>query len=155
MVLSSTYVSVFVYRWIRSHCIVLWLPWRCFKAQYTVSAVHLPLKAARLCLSFILRWSLICVARYKFFSLHIFQPVTTATRFHPVLHNRNYSSVAPLRPVSFPPTSLSITFLPLCSWSFLHSWQEKRRFGSFYSRHFGCVHRVADELWSFETTIVR
>lgn len=54
------------------------------------------------------------------FPFTFFKPVTTATRFHPVLYNRHYSSVAPFRPVSSPPTSLSVTllwtFLPLCSW---------------------------------------
>lgn len=45
------------------------------------------------------------------FLFTFFKPVTTATRFHPVLYNRHYSSVAPFRPVSSPPTSLSVTLL--------------------------------------------
>lgn len=42
------------------------------------------------------------VKSYSIFSLPISQPVTTETRFGPVLHNRHYSSVASLRPVSLP-----------------------------------------------------
>ncbi len=42
----------------------------------------------------------------------ISQPVTTETRFGPVLYNRHYSSVASLRPVSSPPPSPPISLLP-------------------------------------------
>lgn len=80
-----------------------------------------------------------CKVIFHLFLLPFPQPVTTETRFGPVLYNRHYSSVASLRPVS-PPTrpyrtcflihitssssiSSSLLFIPMSplQLSFLHS----------------------------------